>query len=871
MQNADHPKILSDKAEIHRQRNDLKVARAALRLRFEERSGTPALLHAHCKLIDTVLRNAWKSLSFPRDLALLAVGGYGHGKLFPYSDVDMLVLLQNDPADALTARIETFIGRLWDLGLEVGHSVRTVPQCIEEADRDITVRTALLEARPLAGQRKLIHALRLGARQSLDAHAFLKAKQLEQAQRHAKYHDSPYSLEPNVKESPGGLRDLQAIRWIALGCGMGERWSDLAARGFITTIEARQAARHERFLQTLRIRLHYLAGRREDRLLFDYQDSLARELGYTATVGRRASEQLMQRYYRSAKAISQLNILLMQNLEAAVFPSASASGEKINQRFSKQRDLLDISSEDVFVRAPHAILECFLLMQKHSDLKGMTARTLRALWRAHETIDARFRRDPVNRANFLAFFQQTRGIVHELRRMNQYGILGAYLPAFRRIVGQMQHDLFHVYTVDQHIITVVRNIRRFTMVEAAHEYPLCSRLIAGFDKHWLLYLAAIFHDIAKGRGGDHSLLGKTDARRFCRAHDLPRDDTDLVVFLVEHHLTMSAVAQKQDLANPDVICRFVEIVKTERRLIALYLITVADIRGTSPKVWNAWKGKLLEDLFHAADRLLRGENVAFDNEIRRRQEEALRLLRLYGLSDGVQEELWMQLDVPYFLRHDAQELAWQIRHLYRHPQSTVPIVKARLSPVGEGLQVMIYVKDQARLFARICAYFGAMGYNIVDAKIHTTRHGYALDTFQIMGAVNTPAYREMIAQIESELRSKLIAQDPLEKPVRGRISRQLRHFPIQAEVNIRADEKGQYHLLSITAGDRPGLLHSIAIVLDRYGVNLHMAKVVTLGGRAEDVFVLSGATLDNSRAVLLLEQDLLETLTSEPLPRVANA
>ena len=501
----------------------------------------------------------------------------------------------------------------------------------------------------------------------------------------------------------------------------------------------------------------------------------------------------------------------------------------------------------------------------------MTARTLRALWRARETINAQFRHDPVNKANFLEFFQQSRGIVHGLRRMNQYGILGAYLPAFRRIVGQMQHDLFHAYTVDQHILTVVRNLRRFTMAEAGHEFPLCSRLIAGFDKHWLLYVAAIFHDIAKGRGGDHSTLGKSDARRFCHAHGIPEGDTDLVVFLVEHHLTMSAVAQKQDLADPDVIRRFVEIVKTERQLIALYLITVADIRGTSPKVWNAWKGKLLEDLFHVADRLLRGENVAFDNEIRRKQEEALRLLRLYGLSDGVQEEIWKQLDVPYFLRHDAQELAWQVRHLYRHPQSVSPIVKARLSPVGEGLQVMIYVKDQAGLFARICGYFGAKGYNIVDAKIHTTRHGFALDTFQIMGAVNTPGYREMIALIEYDLRSKLVTQDPLSKAIRGRISRQLRHFPIQAEVNIRADERGQYNLLSITAGDRPGLLHSIAIVLEQYGVNLHMAKIVTLGGRAEDVFVLSGASLDNPRAVLLLEQDLLETLTPEPLPRLAHA
>ena len=859
------------KAEITRLRSTLKTNRTALREKFDQGLGSTALLHAHRKIVDSVLIETWRALRFPKELALLAVGGFGHGKLFPFSDVDMLVLLPEDPDERLASRIEEFIGGLWDLGLEVGHSVRTVTQCLDEASRDITVRTALLEARALAGRRTLIRELRQGTLLALDKRAFLRAKQLERAQRHAKYLESPYSLEPNIKESPGGLRDLQVIRWIAQGCGLGSTWSDFAKRGFITATEARQAARHERFLQTLRIRLHYMACRREDRLLFDYQDRLAKSMGCVATVGKRASEQLMQKYYRSAKAVIQLSVLLMQNLEAAVSPDASDESMDINERFRRQRDLLDIKSEDIFSREPRAILESFLLMQRHPELKGMTSRTLRALWRAREIIDTRFRNDPANKTNFLAVLQQPRGLVHELRRMNQYGILGAYLPAFRRIVGQMQHDLFHVYTVDQHILTVVRNLRRFTMVEFAHEYPLCSRLIAGFEKHWLLYIAAIFHDIAKGRGGDHSRLGMADARRFCRSHGLPPEDTDLVLFLVEHHLTMSAVAQKQDLADSDVVRRFVDIVKTERRLIALYLFTVSDIRGTSPKVWNAWKGKLLEDLFHAADRLLRGENTTFDNEILHKQEEALRLLRLYGLSDDVQEPLWKQLDVPYFLRHDAQEIAWQTRNLYRSCLTQRPVVKARLSPVGEGLQVMIYTLDQPQLFARICGYFGAVGYTIVDAKIHTTRNGYALDTFQIMGATNLPGYRDMIALIEHDLAAALLAQDSLPGPIRGRISRQLRHFPIQAEVYIQPDERGQYHLLSITAGDRPGLLYSMALVLARYGLNLHMAKVVTLGERAEDVFVLSGTALSNPRAVLLLEQDLLETLTPESVPRYANA
>jgi [protein-PII] uridylyltransferase len=817
------------------------------------------VLNAHRRLVDSVLTEAWKGLGMPRDLALLAVGGYGRGDLFPHSDVDILILLPEPPSDALTARLEALVGQLWDLGLELGHSVRTVAQCLEEADRDVTVRTALLEARLVTGSRSLFNTFHRDTHAQFDRGEFYAAKQLEQAQRHAKYQDSPYSLEPNIKESPGGLRDLQTIRWIARASDLGRNWSDLAERGFITSREALEAARHERFLQVLRIRLHYAAGRREDRLLFDYQDRIARELGYRPTAEKRASEQMMQRYYRTAKAITQLNILLMQNLAAAVFPGQDDDVEVVNERFRRVRELLDVAEEDVFERDPHAILESFLIMQERPELKGMTARTLRALWRSRPRIDGAFRRDPVNRVNFIRFFQQPRGIVHELRRMNQYGILGRYLPAFRRIVGQMQYDLFHVYTVDQHILTVVRNLRRFTMVEHAHEYPFASRLIASFDDHWLLYIAAIFHDIAKGRGGDHSVLGRAEARRFCRAHGLDGEQTSLVEFLVEHHLTMSSFAQKQDLSDPDVIRRFVDIVRTERRLSALYLLTVADIRGTSPKVWNAWKGKLLEDVYHAAHRLLRGEEVGSDDDIRAKQEEALRLLRLYGLSDGVQEALWKQLDIAYFLRHDAQEIAWQTRLLHYRCASETAVVKARLSPAGEGLQVMIYSQDRPKLFARICGYFGTIGYNIVDAKIHTTRHGYALDTFQVLGMAGTP-HRDMIAQIEHELAAAVAADAPLAPPIRGRISRQLKHFPIQPEVHIHPDDRGQYHLLNITAGDRPGLLYNVARVFSEYGVNLQMAKIHTLGERVEDVFVVSGQALDNPRAVLLLEQDLLENL-----------
>jgi [protein-PII] uridylyltransferase len=848
------------RAEIARIRVGIQSERTALKAQFERDRDPSGLLRRHRLIVDRALKTMWRESGLPRSFALLAVGGYGRGELFPYSDVDLLVLLPDDPEHGYSSRLEDLIGRLWDAGLEVGHSVRTLAQCDEEASKDVTVQTTLLEARLVAGNRTLFRRFIGHTQGHFDPQAFFSAKRLEQEQRHAKFQDTPYSLEPNIKEAPGGMRDLQTILWIARASGLGHSWAELARRGFITPAEARHLARCERLLRELRIRLHYAAGRREDRLLFDVQDRIARDLGHHPTAHRRASELLMQRYFRNAKAVTQLNTILLQNIGTAIFSEQEGDVEILDERFQVVRELLDARDPELFEKQPRTILESFQIMQRRPELKGMTAQTLRALWRARFRVDAAFRRDPRNRAAFLSLLQQPRGIVHELRRMNQYGILGRYLPPFRRIVGQMQHDLFHVYTVDQHTLAVVRNLRRFTMVEFAHEYPLCSRLIAGLERHWLLYVAAIFHDIAKGRGGDHSTLGAADAARFCRAHGLTREDTELAAFLVRHHLTMSTVAQKQDLSDPEVVRRFAATVGTERRLIALYLLTVADIRGTSPKVWNAWRGKLLEDLFHLTRRLLLGHDLGYDQDIAAKQSEAKRLLRLYALSDTVQDALWKELDVAYFLRHDAQEIAWQTRLLNYRVNAEKPVVKARLSPAGEGLQVMIYTRDQHYLFARICGFLSNLAFNIVDAKIHTTRHGFALDTFQVMGTGTMPHYRDMINLIEHDLAERLEQQAELPSVPRTRLSRQLRHFPITPEVHIVPDEKGQYYALSIIAGDRPGLLYGIARVLAQYEISLHTAKIVTLGERVEDVFRISGDALANPRAVLLLEQDLLQAL-----------
>ena len=476
----------------------------------------------------------------------------------------------------------------------------------------MTVQTALLEARHVCGAKRLYAQFRKAHGDALDPRAFLRAKTLEMQQRHVKYEGTPYSLEPNCKESPGGLRDLQVLIWVARAAGLGRTWGELAAKGLITPFEATQLLKHEGTLKLIRARLHKVAGRREDRLVFDLQTAVAESFGYKSTPEQRSSEVLMHRYYWAAKAVTQLNQILMQGIEERINGSGDAPMRPLTPHFYDRGGMLEVAHDALYINHPHAILDTFIVFQQTPGLQGLSARTLRALYNARNVMGGAFRRDPVNRALFMEVLRQPHGLTHALRLMNQTSVLGRYLWVFRRIVGRMQHDLFHVYTVDQHIVMVVRNVRRFFIPEHAHEYPFCSQLAAQWDKPWLLYVAALFHDIAKGRGGDHSTLGATEARRFCADHGIHREDTQLIVFLVEHHLTMSRIAQKEDLSDAEVIGSFARLVGTPRRLTALYLLTVADIRGTGPKVWNAWKGKLLEDLYRWTLRALGGAQPNLD-------------------------------------------------------------------------------------------------------------------------------------------------------------------------------------------------------------------------------------------------------------------
>ena len=834
--------------------------------------GIRSRLQALARHTDKTLQQLWVRAGFPESCSLVAVGGYGRGELFPYSDVDVLLLLPDGTLidaplgdSSLKVRIENFIGSCWDTGLEIGSSVRTESECLHEASKDVTVQTSVLEARWLAGSKANFLSLQARLEKAMDPKAFFVAKSLELRQRHNKFEDTPYALEPNCKESPGGLRDLQVVLWVARAAGLGKSWEELARNGLATAFEVRQIKANEALLSLIRARLHMLADRREDRLVFDLQTVVAESFGYASVapdgsrLARRASESLMRRYYWAAKAVTQLNQILLLNIEERLNPNTQPL-RPINARFFEKAGRIEVASDELYVQQPHAILETFLLFQTTVGVNGLSAKTLRALYNARSVMDAGFRRDPVNRDTFRKILMQPEGITHAMRLMNQTSVLGRYLWVFRKIVGQMQHDLFHVYTVDQHILMVLRNVRRFFMAEHSHEYPMCSQLAAGWDKPWILYIAALFHDIAKGRGGDHSELGCKDVRTFCSQHSIAAEDTQLIEFLVREHLFMSRMAQKEDLSDPEVIAGFAKRVGNERFLTALYLLTVADIRGTSPKVWNAWKGKLLEDLYRYTLRMLGGRAPDPQAEVESRKREALSLLALHAEPFESQKALWATLDVSYFMRHEAGDLAWHARQLSRHVGSGKSVVRARRSSDGEGMQVLVYTPDAPDLFARICGYFDTASFSIVDAKIHTANNGYAMDTFQVISATPHEHYREAVSMVEAELIRILQSAGPLPPPGKGRVSRRVKSFPITPRVDLRPDEKAQRWLLSVSASDRVGLLYSIARVLARHRINLKLAKVTTLGERVEDTFLIDGPELQQNKAQIAIETELLEAL-----------
>lgn len=812
------------------------------------------LLNRLSDISDRTLQKLTHHFPLPPGAALAAVGGYGRGELYPHSDVDVLVLLATSPDPAEVDAIEGFVAAMWDVGLEPGHSVRSIDQCKNLAGADVTIETALLEARWLAGNKTLVEELLTAMQKQLNPQRFFLAKRAEMRQRHVHFHDTPYALEPNCKESPGGLRDLQLLLWLAQAAGYGSSWIEVMGAGGLTAAEYRSLRRAENAFKRLRVELHLLTDRREDRLLFDLQPALARIYGFKETRTREPSELLMQRYYWAARVVRQLSMVLTQSIEETLF-KAIGPARRLDNDFYALEGRLDIQRDDGFARNPALIFRAFLCLQEHPELTGMTARTLRAMWHARRRIDTQFRNNPINQDAFLRILKQPYAVSDILYQMTMLNILPRYLPVFRRIVGQMQHDLFHAYTVDEHTLKVIHNLHRFTDPTLVDEYPLASQLMSDVGPPWMIYIAALFHDIAKGRGeGNHAELGAVDVQHFCRQHRIEDSETEFIVFLVRNHLLMSIVAQKHDLSNPHVIHEFATQMGSERRLRALYLLTVADIRATNPTVWNSWKGKLLETLYHRTLLALGGRQPDTSMVLIQRRQQAADAIRALGVDDTQRDAFWNVLDDAYFLRHEPNEIVWHAEQIASCLHDTRPVVRARILGRNEALQVMVYTQDRDDLFASICQYFDRQALSIQDARIHTTEHGWALDSFIVLFAHHDAAYQDVIGSVQRELAAHLRQSQGLPMAPAGRKRqtgsrhRRARTFPIIPQIDLRPDQHSDAFQLAIVCADRAGLLYDLAVVFREYQISLKMAKIHTLGERVEDVFTLKGDTLMKTQA-----------------------
>ncbi|MCP1676144.1 [protein-PII] uridylyltransferase [Natronocella acetinitrilica] len=840
-------RLAAGTAPVKAFRHCLEAGDAMLEGRFRE--GTPARLVVPQRswLIDQVLGRAWQRLMDGEtgNAALVAVGGYGRGELHPGSDIDIMVLIPADCGKDLSSRIERFITSLWDIGLEVGHSVRTVEDCVRESTADITVATNIMESRLLAGAETLFDDMREA---TAPAHVwasrdFFAAKLAEQEARHLKYHDTAHNLEPNIKESPGGLRDIQMVGWVAKRHFGAETLRDLVGQGFLNESEYEELISGQNFLWDIRFALHLLAGRREDRLLFDHQTALAKQFGYADQDHTLGVEQLMQRYFRTVADLGRLNEMLLQLFqEAILYVDDVEPPQLLNKRFQARKGFLEVTHGNVFKRYPFALLEAFLLMQQHPELKGVRASTIRLIRDSRHLIDDKFRRDLRCRSLFMEIMRQPRGLTHELRRMHRYGVLARYIPAFGAISGRMQYDLFHAYTVDSHTLFVVRNLRRFAIDEHADELPFCNTIMQRLPKTELLYLAGIFHDIAKGRGGDHSELGADDAYEFCIHHGLSQYDARLVAWLVRHHLLMSMTAQRKDISDPEVVSRFARQVGDRVRLDYLYLLTVADIRATNPGLWNSWRDSLLMELYTATTRALRrGLEHPIDNEelVRETQQQARRRLKVMGLHHMSVKSIWRHFTDDYFLRYSAEEIAWHTEAIARTRPEELPLVLVDAQSARGGTEVFVYTEDRDHVFAQTVQALDQLNLNIQDARIITTEHGHTLDSYLVLEDDGEPARETWrIDEIAGRLQAAL-QQTRLCPPARRPVPRQLRSFTIKTEINFSPDETNERTVMELITGDRPGLLARVGYGFAQCGFRLQNAKIATIGARVEDVFFVT--------------------------------
>ncbi len=854
-------------------RGALQKADKTLLERFGAGASIGDLVRLRASAVDHVLLHLWQDcIENKSDVALVAVGGYGRGELHPCSDVDIMVLCRQQLATQAGQTVSEFVTNLWDVGLDIGHSVRTVEECHSEAEKDLTVATALMESRLLAGSESLYGAMKesVSPDQVWPSKAFFAAKRKEQIQRHHRYDDTAYKLEPNVKGSPGGLRDIQMIGWVAKRHFGVNTLDELVEHRFLSAGQLKRLHEGQDFLWRVRFGLHALTGRGENRLLFDHQINLARMLGYEDASYTLAVEQFMQRYYRTVMELSRLNEMLLQLFEEAILMDPTATPVPLNERFEIKNGFLQTIDDQVFRDDPSALLEIFLLLQQHPKINGVSAFTIGLIRRNLSLIDEEFRQNPRNQRLFLKILRAPEGVTHGLRRMNLYGVLGLYIPAFGRIVGRMQYDLFHAYTVDEHTLFVVSNLRRFALQRFDHEYPECSALVQAFDQPEIVYLAGLFHDIAKGRGGDHSELGATDAEAFCLEHGMSSYAARTVAWLVRNHLVLSTTAQKKDIGDPSVINDFASLVGDETHLNYLYVLTVADVRGTNPTLWNSWKAALFRDLFDLTGRALRrGLENPIDGEqlILDKRKAARVLLQEASISDDRIDAVWANLTKDYFLRYREGEIAWHTEVLARSDrQAKFGFVDVRKQVTSGSIEAMLYTPRAKQTFAHTTAILAELGMTIVDARIVPLANDFSLDTYIFMEAdrrVVVDATR--LRKIRRALTDMLPSQSNDALNVTRQAPRQARMFSTRTAVTFDQDLANRHTVMELIAADRPGLLNAVGQVFAELHIDIYTAKIMTIGERAEDSFYVvddRGAPLSIELCDKLREQ-LVARLDSE--------
>lgn len=842
--------LISTEANTASFKEALKQGTEQVHALFDKGAHIKDVIHLQTRLIDNVLIAIWEhffSLEQRQSMALVAVGGYGRGELHPKSDIDIMVLLKDSESRALNDDISGFITQLWDLGLDIGHSVRTVDECISESINDLTVITNLMEARHLEGNEALFKLMMesLGPDKTWIPYHFFQGKMKEQAARRDRFHDTAYRLEPNIKESPGGLRDIQTIGWISKRYFGTERLHDLVEEDFLNNEEYESLIDGQYLLWKIRYLLHRISGRREDRLLFDFQRDLAHKFGYTDDENNRSIEGFMQSYYRTVMQMQRLNEIVLQRFQEVLKDLRTPSSvAPINERFQINNGYLEVRSETIFETAPEAMLEIFQIYARSMEIKGIRANTIRLIRNNLDKIDDTFRDSIEARKLFMQIFRDPKKLTRKLRRMNRYGVMAAYLPDFENIVGRMQYDLFHIYTVDEHTTRVIRNLRRFALPSYRNELPHCSMIMDQIRKPELLYIIGLFHDIAKGRGGDHSELGAEAVITFCENHFINKEDTEVVQWTVRNHLIMSTTAQRRDISDPEVIHDFATRVGTRRKLNHLYLMTVADIRATNPELWNSWKENLIRDLFkYTARALHRGLDTPVDKDaaIEQKRKDASELLK-EQLNDTDKNEitqLWDGLGEDYFLRYFADEIAWHSLEILNHSGDS-PLIAIRHDRERGSSEVLIYAHDHAHLFSLLVAELDSLGLNILAANIGTTNTEYALNTFSILERDDKPiSDEERVIDIKSGLRSCILCPDKLPNLQEQFVPRRLRHFQFEPTITIDNEISERFTSIYIEAADRPGILSRIGRCFLSANILVHSAKVSTLGEKIEDVFYVT--------------------------------